>query len=258
MYDADRNAVQAWWRGLAAAMREQGLRGVPDVAEWPADLDRHWHEPALLVSQTCGYPLVTRLAAVVQVVGAIRYTAPGCSGLEYRSELVVRADDPGACLDDFRGRVAAYNDRASQSGYHALRALVAPPAKAGRFFERTVESGSHRASLALVRSGQADIAAIDCTSLAGFRRHAGELLDGLRVIGHTASAPGLPLITAAATLAEELAALRRALAAAVADPALAGVREALFIGGFEPVTAAAWRPIVAMRDAATALGVGEL
>lgn len=258
MYDADRAAVQAWWRGLAAAMRASGLRDVPEAAEWPADLDRHWRDPRLLLSQTCGYPLVTGLAGVVQVVGAMRYSAPGCGGIGYRSELLVRDDDSGRILDDFRGRVAAYNDRASQSGCHSLRARVAPLAQNGRFFARAVETGAHRASLALLQRGAADIAAIDCITLAGLRRHAPELTRGLRSIGSTALVPGLPLITGAATTPAELAALRVALAAAVADPALAEVRAALFIAGFEPVAHEAWQPLVELNDAASRLGCTEL
>lgn len=254
MYDADRTAVQSFWRGLAAAMRAEGLADVPDLAEWPAHLHRHWRDPSLLLSQTCGYPLVTALAGRVQVVGAFRYTAPGCSGIDYRSELLVRRDDPGRTLEDYRGRVLAFNDRASQSGYHALRSRVAPLARGGRFFGHAIESGAHRASLALLRSARADIAAIDCISLAGFRRHESARLAGLRVLGSTASSPGLPLITSMATSPAELGALRRALAAACANPDLAAAREALFIGGFEALEAAAWQPIDTMRHAADAAG----
>lgn len=256
MYDADRAALRAWWRGLAAAMRAEGLQGVPEVPYWPADLDAHWRDPRLLLSQTCGYPLVTSLAGAVQVVGAFRYNAPGCSGIRYRSELVVRSEDRARSIEDLHGRTVAINSADSHSGCNALRALVAPLAASSdadentegtSFFARTVVSGSHRASLAMVREGRADIAAIDCVTLAGFQRAAPELLQGIRTIGHTASAPGLPLITASGTSPAELAALRRALVAAVADTELADARKALFIEGFEVVAAAAWNCIDEMR-----------
>jgi len=245
MYDMNPAAVQAWWEGIAQALRAQGVAHVPRAASWPADLDAHWHAPRLLLSQTCGHPLATRLHDVVQVVGAFRYTAPGCSGILYRSELVVRDDAPGHRLEDFKGAVAAINDLQSHSGCHALRALVAPlAAPSASFFARELESGSHRASLALLRSGRADIAAIDCISLAAIRCHAPEWVAGLRVIGSTAPSPGLPLITSAGTTLAELQALRRALASASAsaDPKLAKAREALFIDGFEAVPASTWAP----------------
>jgi ABC-type phosphate/phosphonate transport system substrate-binding protein len=258
MYDADRAAVRAWWHGLAAAMRAEGLRGVPDALSWPTDLHTHWRDPELLLGQTCGYPLVTQLRDHVQVVGALRYTAPGCAGIGYRSELVVRHDDPGRDIADFRGGVAAFNDRQSHSGFNALRSLVAPLAVNGRFFARAIESGSHRGSLALVRSGRADIACIDCVTLAGLLRAQPSLLEGLHVIGSTARVPGLPLITALRTTDDEIARLRAALAVAASEPALADARAALFIGGFEGASSAPWQVIDEMRRSALALGCSEL
>ena len=253
MYDTDRAAVQAWWRGIAAALRDEGVDDVPDMLAWPADLEVHWREPALLLSQTCGYPLVTRLSPLVHVVGAFRYTAPGCDGIDYRSELLVRSEDADRTVSDWRGRSVAFNDSASFSGWHALRALVAPLAIDGRFFGSGIESGSHRASLRLLRGGQADIAAIDCVTLALLRRHAADELAGLASIGHTPSAPGLPLVTAGATPPWLLSALRRALQAACADPALAATRAALFIEGFEAAPELAWQRIESLCDAAAGL-----
>jgi ABC-type phosphate/phosphonate transport system substrate-binding protein len=248
MYDTHPAAVQAWWSGIAEAMRAEGIAGVPAAACWPSDLEAHWHDPHLLLSQTCGFPLVTALKGVVQVLGAFQYTAPGCAGIFYRSQLLVRQDEPGRRIEDFRGRIAAINDRQSHSGCRALRALVAPLAQDGCFFAREVESGSHRASLEWLRGGRADVAAIDCVSLAGFRRRAPELLAGLRVIGSTARAPGLPLVTSAHAPAAELRAMRRALEGACNNPRLANAREELFIRGFEALPAQAWDGMAAFAD----------
>jgi ABC-type phosphate/phosphonate transport system substrate-binding protein len=252
MYDIDRAAVQVWWEGIASRLRAGGLDDVPHMLDWPDDLHAHWHDPRLLLSQACGLPLVTRLAGRVQVVGAFRYDAPGCVGIEYRSELVVRAEDAGRRFEDFRGRIAAINDPGSHSGCNALYALAAPLARDGRFFESAVVSGSHRASLSLLQRRLADIAAIDCVTLAGLRRHAPERLEGLRVIGHTALVPGLPLVTAAGTSPMELALLRHALDEACRDPVLADARAALFIAGFEATPADAWQPVEQMRHTVAA------
>jgi ABC-type phosphate/phosphonate transport system substrate-binding protein len=105
----------------------------------------------------------------------------------------------------------------------------------------------------LLRSGQAHLAAIDCVTLAGVQRDQPDWLLGLRVIGETPSAPGLPLITARGTQPDELDAVRRALKAACADPAFADVRLALFIAGFEAAHAAAWQRIEEMRRAGAGL-----
>jgi ABC-type phosphate/phosphonate transport system substrate-binding protein len=253
MYDIDREAVQAWWRCIADLLRAEGFARVPSQVEWPQDLDAHWREPGLLLSQACGYPLVTGLADAVEVVGAFRYAAPGCEGIDYRSELVARDQDPGRGIEDFRGRVAAINARRSHSGCNALRALVAPLAHRGRFFSRTVRSGSHRESIALVRAGQADIAAVDCVTLALLGRRSPELPTGLRIVGSTAAAPGLPLVTSRNRSPDELQALRRALFAACAKPAFERLRQALLIEGFEIAAAPRWDRIDAMRRAGEAL-----
>lgn len=249
MYDAAPGAVDAWWSAIARALRVQGLADVAEFLHRPADLDAHWRDPRLLLSQTCGYPLVTTLMSAVQVVGAFHYTAPGCSAFDYRSELVARIDDLHT-IEGFRGRIAAINSPDSHSGCNALRGFVAPLARDGAFFGAELICGSHRGSLAAVRSGRADIAAIDCVSLAGFRRHEPELLRGLRVVASTASAPGLPLVTSSTTSPGDLAKLRQALHAACSGPTAAQAREALFISGFEAVPAGAWQVIEKVRRAA--------
>jgi len=254
MYDADPEAVEAWWGAIARALRAQGVADVPASLEQPAELDAHWRDPRLLLSQTCGYPLVTSLLHGVQVVGAFRYTAPGCAGFDYRSELMARVDD-AASLAAFAGRTAAINSLDSHSGCNALRGLVAPYARNGAFFADHLISGSHRESLAAVRSGAADIAAIDCVTLAGLRRRDPDLLRGLRVVCSTASAPGLPLVTSVATAPADLAALRKALQAACTDSTVADAREALFIGGFEVASAEAWQVIDEVRRSAIHIGL---
>ena len=259
MYDADRPAVERLWRAVAGRLRRDGVDDVPEALCWPGDgLDAHWLHPGLLLSQTCGYPIVDHLRGRVQLVGTFRYAVAGCEGIRYSSRLVVREDDPGRDIADFRGRTAAYNAANSQSGYHALLALVAPLAEDGRFFGRAVASGAHARSIELVRSGAADIAAIDCISYACIARVRPRSLAGLRVIGSTGAAPGLPLVTAAATPPDTLAALRRALADLFDDPALDGLRAALFLEGFEVVPPAAYEFVAELRRKALALGCEAL
>ena len=243
MYDADPVSVGGWWQAIAELLRAEGVAGVPQAIAWPDDLEAHWHEPDLLLSQTCGYPLVTRLFDVVQVVGAFRYTAPGASGIQYRSALVTRVGDAGRRLQDYRGRRVALNALDSYSGWHALRASLAAHGGAAGFFGEEVLCGSHRASLAAVQTGRADIAAIDCITLAGLRLHAPHLLERLATIGHTDAAPGLPLVTSRHTSPADVAALRRALDTASRDPVLADIRKALFIGGFVAASSSAWERI---------------
>lgn len=258
MYGIDPEAVERFWQALAAALRQQGFRDVPDRLIWPDALDAHWREPGLLLSQACGYPLVEGLGEAVQVVGAFHFAVEGCQGADYVSRIVVRADDPGEDVSAFRGRTAAYNGENSQSGYNAFRALVAPLAEQGRFFGRTVESGSHRRSLALVQSGEADIAAIDAVSFALIARADPSAIAGLRVLVDTAAAPGLPLITAKTTRAADLERLRAGIEQVIADPALARQRDALLVAGFSRLDFADYARCAAMKRDAVALGYPRL
>lgn len=257
-YYSNPPALEAFWRAVRARLAAAGLQHLPERLTWPTDLRAHWRDPALLLGQTCGYPLVTELTGEVQVVGSLVYHAPGCSGVRNRSQLVVREDDPASTLEQFRGRTVAYNGQDSQSGYNALRALVAPLAADGRFFGRSVEAGYHLKAAEAVRDGQADIASIDCVSLAGFRRYLPDSVRGLRVLGETDDFVGLPLITARTTDAATLALLRQALRDTIADPAQAAVCADLMLAGFEPLGYEAYAKHLAMRDGAYALGCRTL
>lgn len=120
MYAVDRADTRALWLAVQQRLADRGVY-VERVPRWPeSDLLNHWQQPALILSQTCGYPLVTQLPEV-QVVGCFHYTAAGCEGSHYRSFLVTRSEDRPLTLADFRGRRAVCNSPDSQSGYHALR-----------------------------------------------------------------------------------------------------------------------------------------
>ncbi len=233
MYDQKPDACRTFWAGLKIHMRRVGLRDLPGEMVEPQDLYRHWLDPSLLLSQTCGYPLSHALADRVRLVGVPVYSAPDVGKGFYTSRIVVRDGDSAHAIGDLRGRRAAFNARDSHSGYNALRALVAPHAFDGRFFGATVESGAHRRSLALVKAGDADVAAIDCVTFALVSDSNPEEVSGLRTLCVTAKAPSPPLITAASTTLDEVEKLRHAFAAACADPELAGCRAALRLEGLE-------------------------
>ncbi|MCP5368048.1 MAG: PhnD/SsuA/transferrin family substrate-binding protein [Hyphomicrobiales bacterium] len=234
MYDWPqvRAATDALWAAVAERLRDRGL-------DAPAALTRDrdpwdiWRDPGLLLAQTCGLPYVSRLRGTVRLVATPAYAAAGCAGSDYCSIVVVRGDDPAADLAALRGRRAAYNDPGSQSGHAALCRAVAPLARDGAFFAAAVRTGAHLDSLRAVAGGAADVAAVDAVCWALARRHHPEVTERLRVLARTPATPGLPLVTAAARPDAEVAALRAALDAAAADPALAVVRDALLITGFE-------------------------
>jgi ABC-type phosphate/phosphonate transport system substrate-binding protein len=258
MYTSTPATVQALWGYLSAHLRGAGLRNVPDTLTWPLEMLGHWRNPSLLLSQACGYPLVTELHNQVRVIGTFRYGVPGCQGGFCRSAMVVRHDEHASELSQFRDRRVAYNSLDSQSGYNSLRALVAPLAVSGKFFGQTVEAGAHRRSIEMVRDGFADIASIDCVSLAGFEKYLPDITRGTRVIGYSDPYPGLPLIAAAGISDSTLATLRLILSKAMQDSTLAVIRRDLFIEGFEPLELADYQICSDMRDHANQLNCYHL
>lgn len=257
MYGVVPHDVEQFWQALRDKLAALGLGYSPAKLAWPEQLLAHWQQPDLLLSQTCGFPLVEFLPQV-QLVGTLNYHAPGCNGPYYRSFLLVREADNQATLADFRGRTVAVNSTDSQSGFNSLRALIAPLADKGQFFGDKLLTGGHRDSLAAVQQGKADIAAIDCVTLELLRRYAPQELAGLSVIGETAAAPGLPLITAASTSPESLNLLRQALAETLADADNQALCKKLLIAGFTVLPREEYQMIHQMRDAALRLGVSQL
>ena len=251
---AVRWAPDALWAALAQRLAEQGVPA-PSALDRRPDYPAVWREPGLVLSQTCGYPYATALRGTVRLVATPCYAAPGCDGPAYCSLLLVRAQDPADELADLRGRRAAFNAADSQSGHNALRAAVAPLAQAGRFFSAAFPTGSHAASAAAVAAGEADLCAVDCVTWAMLLRHEPEGAAGLRVLGRTAPAPGLPLITGAAG---PLATIRAALAAVMAEPGLAAARAALLLDGIEILTDSAYDAIPVMERQAIAAGYPTL
>jgi len=260
MYDLPeaRAATAAWWAGLARHLRARGVDGVPYTLSDLPDRSQGWLSPDLILSQTCGYPLTHDLAGKVRYVATPVYDAPGCSGTDYRSALVVRADSPVQALADLRGAVCAVNGTDSHSGYNVLRHAVAPLADGRAFFTRVAVTGSHRNSIAAVAAGEADMAAIDCVTFALISRYAPRDVAKVRVLAYSAPAPGLPYITSAGADDVTVATLRLACRDAVADPALADIRAALFIAGFAVLDDGAYDAMPAMEAAARARGYPQL
>jgi hypothetical protein len=180
------------WAGVRDGLRAAG-HAAPDAltrgsgAYWDA-----WESPALILSQTCGYPFRARLHDRVTLIGTPDYALPGCPPGHYRSVLVARADDPRDRIEDLANAPMAFNEDLSQSGWAApathLLALGLTPRPALR-------SGGHRLSAQAVAEGRADWAALDAVTWAMMQGQDTAALR-LKVIGHTAPSPALPFIAA--------------------------------------------------------------
>lgn len=258
MYFPPAGAVNAFWQALAELLREHTDQPIPTQLTWPSDCHAHWASDNFLISQTCGYPLTTELFDKVQVVGAFAYDAAGANGVYCTSQLICRSDDVRLTLADFQGSKLAFNATNSQSGYNALRALVATTSDARPFFANTLEVGSHVQSIESVRTGETDMAAIDCVTLALWRRNNPALATQIRVFSQSEFYPGLPLVTSFEAMPSEVAALRTCLSAVANDAGFAGVREPLLINGFSPMELSDYATCLQMRAVAMSLGVDFL
>ncbi len=239
-------ANDALWMAIAANLRANGV-AAPAELDRDADREAIWTSPALLLSQTCAWPFITRLRETVRLVATPAYDAEGCAGALYSSFLVVRAAEPGDSLGAFRGRRFAVNSRDSLSGYVALRSAM----QAETLAERDVgwvETGGHRESVRAVAEGAADLAAIDavCWALAG--RHEAAAVQRLRIVNRTPLRPGLPLITAAGRDPATVQIFRAALVDALRSEATLPARQALFLAGIEVLDEADYAALAHLAD----------
>lgn len=259
MYDhgPQQAANDRLWAELARILRARGIAGVPDRLERRRSVQDLWHAPDLLFGQICGYPLVSDPSLSLRVLGVPVYDAPGCSEGQHRSFLITRREEASS-IADYRGRVAAINDRHSNTGTNLFRALIADLAGGEAFFSEVRETGAHRQSISAIVMGEADIAAIDAVTYAAVLRAEPELATTLRILGTTAESATPPFVTSRNTSIETVAALRMALADIVADPGLAETRTTLFLRDIVPGSPERYAPLRAIERDAAAAGYPDL
>lgn len=230
MYDLP--GVRADWAALWGAARPFLIRAgipAPVTLTRPHDLERHWNDPRLVLSQTCAPPWRDGLRRQTAVVGAFDFKLTGCPPGWYRSHLVVRKSEvraPRLLLE--QGRVAI-NGTDSHSGYGSLVALGHPP-------HRPLVTGAHVNSIRALKAGAADIAAIDAVTWRYLKRFP-RALAGLRIVGYTAPHPGTPVIllrhfdtdTAWEALSEGLARLPHQARARLGVRSLVPLRDADYL-----------------------------
>ncbi len=251
-------ANDALWTQIAARLAARGVRRVPRRLDRSRALASIWSDPNLLLAQCCGYPLMTDYRDRLRYVATPRYAAPGCVGADHRSRIVVRSGNEARRLADLRGSRAALNDRRSNSGMNLLRAAIAPIAGGRPFFSAVIETGSHRASLAAVADGEADLAAIDAVTFAALARGDPAAVAGVRTLAWSDLSPGLPFVTSAATPPATVRHLRGVLAEVLGGTTPGPARAALLIEGVETMPAARYARLLRVESNAARLGYPHL
>ena len=251
-------AHDALWSVLARRLRKCGVPNVPERLTRGAPVVSMLINPRLLMGQCCGYDLIYGFASCVQLVATPRYHATGCDGATYRSLVLVRDDCEARSLEGLRGSVCAVNGFNSHSGANALRALVAPLSRKGRFFSRVRISGAHINSLAFLRAREADVMAMDCVLHALLARHRPQGLKGTRVLCLSEPAPAPPIITRASADRKLIDKLRDALGEALSDDSSRDAREAMLLDGVTLLPLQDYAKIIETESVSLRFGYREM
>jgi ABC-type phosphate/phosphonate transport system substrate-binding protein len=185
---------------LLAALRSRGL-DVNFDDELPADeRESSARSGAMDLVFACGLLTVQmqRDGAPLEVVGVPLF--PGEREPVYRSVVVVRQESPIRSVDAAMAGRLAVNEYGSWSGWRAWEHHVAEYGHHAEEHPTHVMSGGHVHSMSLVRSGVADVAAIDSSI---WNAAADADRAGLVVIDETQDWPAPPL-SIVATMSSEV------------------------------------------------------
>jgi phosphonate transport system substrate-binding protein len=156
----------------------------------------------------CGYPYVSNRDAMTLLAVPIYQGQP-----TYRSYLIVPAPDRATnSIVDLRGKIFAFSDRDSNSGYlspvYELSQLKQTP---NAFFARTFFTGSHRAVVQAVAHGVADGGAVDGYVWEILALQHPELTAETRVVQKSREYGFPPFVASKAVTAEDAKAMQRTL-----------------------------------------------
>ncbi len=259
MYDFPETAAanDAFWAAIASRLNARGVEAPAELTRG-ADLAASWRDPGLLFGQTCGYPYMKGLREAVVLIATPEYAFPGCEGASHRSFIVCREGDLRRGLEAFRGGLAAVNSFDSDSGMNLFRAAIVPFARGAPFFGAVVATGSHEASLEAVAEGRADLAAIDCVTFGLMLRIRPGHVRRVSIVAQSPPSAGRPFVASAGLPVATIAAVREALFATLADPALAGARATLGLKGARLATPADYERVLEIEREAERAGYPRL
>jgi phosphonate transport system substrate-binding protein len=173
----------------------------------------------------------------------------------YFSDVVVARDSPFHALSDLRGRVWAYNEPFSHSGYLTVVHELVRMGENLSFFGPVVEAGFHSEALRLVADGRVDGAAIDSQVLAIALRDDPPLATRVRVIGSIGPSTIQPVVASASRLsADDRAVLREALLGLHGDARIQPFMRDAMVERFVPMDDGSYDDIRVMLARVSAAG----
>jgi phosphonate transport system substrate-binding protein len=199
--------------GYLAQQLEQPITCIDDLP-WQ-ERERMLEHGQAEIGAICGavyVRLVTQPSPPVQLLAApVMYAARYQGRPIYFSDVVVPADSRMQTFADLRGKIIAYNEPNSYSGYQVVRAHLASLGESRAFFGGIVAAGSHQAALRMVVAGAVDAASIDSIVLERELQLHPDLATGIRTVATLGPSPIPPLVAAQQLPPATTRALRAAL-----------------------------------------------
>jgi ABC-type phosphate/phosphonate transport system substrate-binding protein len=235
MYCVDAAASAAWRVLLEWVAQRAGVDA--EVIDYPAPqpLPALWAREDLACAFMCGYPFSRAAPQPIPLAAPVPAPQAYRDRPEYWTCIVARDDSGIRTLGDTFARRMAYTTTDSQSGYQALRALVA--GEAHPFASMIGPLVTPRRVVEAVAAGEADAGPVDSYALDLLRLHVPQLVAPLRVVATTPPTP-IPLLVASPAAVAEAARLREALLGVGREARLAEAREALVLRRFAAVDGA--------------------
>ena len=183
-------AQDALWGVIGRHMRRAGI-DAPEALARDVAVPAVFCDPDLLLAQCCGYDIVYGFAASLyacspRLVTPRQVATRAATGVTSSFATTTKREaSPTSVTGCVRSTASTRTP-----GANALRTLVAPFAAHGRFFAGVKVTGAHLESLALLKSGEADVMAMDCVLHALLARYRPAALAGTRILAATATGPG--------------------------------------------------------------------
>lgn len=222
--------------GRAVAFVQRGnYREVVDLVR-AGKLDFAW---------ICGYPYVQHRRELQLVAVPLWRGGPW-----YRSYLIVPADDTrSATLADLRGKVFAYSDPDSNSGYLYPRYLLATHGEnAANYFSRSFFTWSHRKVVEAVGVALADGGAVDGYVWETLAEVRPELTRATRIIERSGRFGHTPFVARGDLPPAQLERFRSVLTGMAADPVGEALLVRLHLDGFTAGEPALYDGIARMAE----------
>ena len=183
LYNATARHEQAWRELFAEVGRMSGVRLRVESWAAPASLSELWKRPDMGLVFLCGRPYL-QAGAVHPIIGAPLGPEAG-EKAAYRTLLLARRSSGWKRPEDSFGSRLGRMPAHSQSGYNALRFLLAPYASGRRLYAESVELETPADCLAALREARVDVIPLDSYFYSLLVSEPGAWQEELTVIGRS-------------------------------------------------------------------------